>query len=214
MADAASMIPVSPKTECAQALAREFPEELAHLEQVGRVAGLLFRALQPIHGMGPVELELLCCAALLHDIGISVSYSGHHKHSRRLIGKASLPALTREERDLVANVARYHRKAKPAQKHGAYRSLTEPQQELVSRLAAILRIADGLDRAHENAVSEVDASAETPLAWTIGLYGPGSLTTAAWGAQRKAELFEEVYGVRLRFEPRGLPETGTHNSDA
>ena len=84
-ADVVGVLPTTPKVESALALAREHPEELAHLRQVARLAAILFRELEPLHGMGDREHELLCCAALLHDIGISVSYQRHHKHSLRLI---------------------------------------------------------------------------------------------------------------------------------
>lgn len=173
------------------------------MEQVVRLCGALFDLLQPLHGMGPRDCELLCCAALVHDIGLSVSPSGHHKHSRDLILRSDLPALSTQERDIIANLARYHRKAQPAQKHGAFRGLTSQAQGLVRRLAAMLRPADGLDRAHENAVGAVEASAAAPTLWVVGLYGPGDLGYAAWGANRKAGMFKEVYGVELRFEPRG-----------
>ena len=146
-------IPTTPKTACALAVARTCPEILMHLEQVERNAVMLFDAFAPLHNMGPYERELVSCAALLHDIGISISYKGHHKHSRRLIVRADLPALTVREREIVANVARYHRKAEPSSKHKPFGVLPRESQDVVRRLAAILRVADGLDRAHENQVT-------------------------------------------------------------
>lgn len=205
MNDTAPASTLSPKVACALAAAQEYPEELMHLLQVARLSAMLFDALEPLHNMGSWECDLLCCAALLHDVGISVSYSRHHKHSLRLIQKAELPALTAQERDVVANVARYHRKAKPKAKHKSFARLAEDQQALARRLAAILRLADGLDRAHENAVAHVEAAAAAPAQWQVGLYGHGDLGFAAWGAARKAGLFEDVYGATVRFEAKGLP---------
>jgi len=199
----------SPKVECALALARQYTEEIMHLEQVARLSAALFDALRPIHALGPHERDLLCCAALLHDIGISVDYSGHHKHSLRLILQSSLPVLTREERETVANIARYHRKAEPKKKHKAFAGLSPQSRDLVCRLAAILRLADGLDRAHENAVTDVEATTNTRELCMIGIYGYGDISYAAWGAERKARLFEDVYGVKLRFEVRGSHAPGS-----
>lgn len=197
------MIQTTPKIASALAVARGYPEELVHLEQVARLSGMLFDALEPLHGMGSYERELLCCAALLHDIGISISYSGHHKKSLRLILQSDLPALTVRERETVANVARYHRKAKPSKRHGAFGGLPADDRRLVRGLAAILRVADGLDRAQESAVGGLTGRIGPGGLVTIEIDGGGDLSYAAWGARRKAGLFEEVYGVSLGFEARG-----------
>jgi exopolyphosphatase/guanosine-5'-triphosphate,3'-diphosphate pyrophosphatase len=85
---------------------------------------------------------------LLHDVGYAVSHSAHHKHSLYLIRNANLDGFTPRERDLVANVARYHRKALPADRHGEYMALDDDDRTLVRRLAALLRLADGLDADH------------------------------------------------------------------
>lgn len=204
-ADVLAVLPATPKVESALALAREHPEELAHLRQVARLAAILFRELEPLHGMGDREHELLCCAALLHDVGISVSYQRHHKHSLRLILEQPLVGFEPAEQLLVANVARYHRKAKPKAKHSAFAELGDEDQETVRRLAAILRVADGLDRAHERAVEQLDAVQRTPMHWVIEVRGSGDLAYAVWAAERKADLFEDVYGVAIRFEPKGKP---------
>ncbi len=190
------------KTACALVAARTCPEIQAHLEQVERLAVGLFDAFAPLHHMGLYERGLVSCAALLHDIGISVSFKGHHKHSRRLIMRADLPAITTREREIVANVARYHRKARPSSKHKAFRVLPRESQDLVSRLAAILRIADGLDRAHENQVTEVRADCVSPTLWTLKISGGGDLQFAAWAARRKAGFFEDLYNVRLLIKPK------------
>jgi len=165
---------------------------------------MLFDVLEPIHKLGPAELDLLCCAALLHDIGISVSCARHHKHSARLIRQSSLPALTADEREKVACIARYHRKAVPKPKHQDFAALGEADRQRVRSLSAILRLADGLDRAHENAVERLDAHRDSPVQWTVWVAGPGDLAYAAWGAERKAELFRDVFGLTVRFDPVGF----------
>ena len=201
MQDRAAIASVTAKTNCALRMAREHPDELLHLEHVARLAAMLFHSLGPVHKLGSHECELLCCAALLHDVGISVSYSGHHKKSLKLILRADLPALTTREREIVANVARYHRKASPSARHKAFAQLSAEDQQLVSKLAAILRLADGLDRAHENAVDAIEAAADAQ-GWLVAIDGPGNLSYAAASARRKAELFEDVYDVKIRFERR------------
>jgi len=197
-------VDLTPKIQCAWKLARAYPEDLAHFEQVARTCEQLFEAFRPLHGLGGRELELLYCAAALHDIGLSVSLSGHHKHSLRLILAGELPEFTPEERLVVANIARYHRKALPAEKHDHFAQLPPAARDTVRRLAALLRIADGLDRAHENAVSSLEAVQTGPDLWTLAIHGNGDLTFAAWGAERKADLFQQVYGVALQIEPKGI----------
>ena len=200
-------LPDTPKVHSALALARQHPDELLHLEQVARLAGLLFDALAPIHGLGQHQRELLLCAGLLHDVGISISFAKHHKHSLRLIRQSDLPALTADERLVVANVARYHRKAKPKASHPDFAELPDGLQDTVRRLAAILRLADGLDRAHENAVTDLSARPLAPDHWQIDIQGHGDLAFAVWGAERKAGLFGDVYGVALRVQSQGPPPT-------
>ena len=202
----ADLIPATPRIESAMALARQHPEEHAHLQQVTRLAAMLFDALAPLHGMGEAERELLLCAALLHDIGISVSYARHHKHSLRLILDEPLAGFEPETQQMVANIARYHRKAAPKKKHEAFAPLSEDQRATVARLAAILRMADGLDRAHEDAVEQLSASPTSPVHWLVEVRGRGDLAYAVWGAERKAELLETLFGVGIRFEPGGAPK--------
>ena len=191
---------LTPKIERALAVASRYPIDLAHVRHVARLADLLFGVFQPLHGLGERKRELLACAALLHDIGVSAGASGHHLSSLRLILEADLSPLSGEEKLVVANVARYHRKAHPSPKHEPFAALPPGDQEIVRRLAALLRVADGLDRAHENAVERLAAAPGSADSWTLSIDGPGDLELAASGAARKADLFEEVYGRSLRVE--------------
>ncbi|HPD17690.1 MAG TPA: HD domain-containing protein [Planctomycetota bacterium] len=201
----------TPKTECALALALRRCADTAHLRHVARLADLLFDALRPLHRLGEGPRELLACAALLHDIGLDTAITGHHRAALRLILEAHLPALSLEEKRIVANVARYHRKALPSPRHPEFRLLSPPAQGLVCRLAALLRVADGLDRDHTGAVASLSAALTRPGAWTLWIDGPGDLEHAAWGAARKADLFERAYGAKLVVTPRP-DRDGTRNA--
>lgn len=192
----------TPKTECALALALRHPADMAHLRHVAVLADRLFDTLRSLHGLGEGPRELLACAALLHDIGAPSAIADHHLAAMHLILDADLPALSAEDKQIVANVARYHRKALPSPSHPGFRVLSAPAQDLVCRLAALLRVADGLDRDHDCAVAEVAAACSRPGAWTLWIDGPGDLAHAAWAAARKADLFERVYRVKLRVAPR------------
>jgi exopolyphosphatase/guanosine-5'-triphosphate,3'-diphosphate pyrophosphatase len=173
------------------------------MEQVARLSAQLFDAAQELHGLGPAERDLLICAALLHDIGFAVAERGHHKYSMHVILKADIPALTRDERLIVANVARYHRKALPKLDHPRFAELRPAGRKIVRALAALLRVADGLDRVHENAVAGLSLRLPTPNTAELTITGPGHLDEATAGALRKADLFEKTFGRRLQVRPEG-----------
>jgi exopolyphosphatase/guanosine-5'-triphosphate,3'-diphosphate pyrophosphatase len=156
---------------------------------------LVALGLLTLDARGRVMLEH---AALLRDVGYLVNYSKHHKHSYHLIVNADLEGLSHRERILVATVARYHRKSAPSLSHEEFAPLAPDDRELVARLAAILRVADGLDRTHAQEVSAVTITR-----------GQGSLAFACaaerdpaaciWGAESRAEMFESIFGLRCTF---------------
>ena len=182
----------------AEVLLAAFDWDVLHGRHVRAVAAQLFDALAPLHGLGPAERELLEAAALLHDIGWSVSHAKHHKHSYRLIheSRRTLNSFTAREIELIANIARYHRKALPALKHEPFAVLAPDNQELVRKLAALLRVADGLDRPHRQAVRQVagQISGETVTLQLQVQFDPAAHQA---GGERKRDLFEQVYRRRL-----------------
>jgi len=190
---------LTPKIAAARDFARLFEAEMGHFRQVALLSEKLFHAFQPLHGLGEEACELLCCAAWMHDVGVTVDGRGHHRHSLRLILEAPLPEFTPREKLIAANIARYHRKALPKLTHETYAALAETDQRLVCRTAALLRIADGLDRAHMEHVTDVAAMPLSDDAWQLVFSGPGDMELALWGSERKADLFEAAYGVSLRF---------------
>jgi exopolyphosphatase/guanosine-5'-triphosphate,3'-diphosphate pyrophosphatase len=143
----------------------------------------------------------LQCGALLHDIGWTEGQQRHHKTALRLImGAAELP-LERREREIVALIARYHRKALPRDDHKYYANLTRADKQTVRVLAGILRIADGLDRTHGALVQSVHC-AVSERRIHIEARAPSSAHAEVAAAQRKANLLEDVWGRPVTIETR------------
>ena len=135
----------------ARALGRKYLFDEEHAGHVTQLALSLFEQLTPLHGLDDSNQKILRAAALLHDIGQFVSYKGHHKHTLYLVIHSELPTFSAREMLLVANVARYHRKAEPSDHHEHFTQLSKPDRDRVRRLAALLRVADALDREHVSA---------------------------------------------------------------
>lgn len=181
---------------------REFGEQrqhdTEHAEQVCRLALILFDALHGELALDPAQRDVLEAAALLHDVGYHVSCEQHHKHSYHLIAHAELPGFCASDRRLIAAVARYHAGSLPKAKHKAIASLDPDDREAVSRLAALLRIADGLDRSHAGRVTHLAAEVrDGRLHLTVNGRGPVDIEAVA--AVRKADLFERVWGMRVEI---------------
>lgn len=137
-------------------LARQLDPDVDHAEHCTALALALFDRLGGVHGYGSQERELLEMAGLLHNVGLFLSHSGHHKHSYYMIRHSEqLTGFTDNEIELIAQVARYHRKSHPTKKHDAFVALSKEDQRRVRVLAGILRIAIGLDRRHLSAVRSV-----------------------------------------------------------
>jgi exopolyphosphatase / guanosine-5'-triphosphate,3'-diphosphate pyrophosphatase len=157
----------------------------------------LFDQTTALHGLGPAERELLEAAGLLHDVGYAVAQSAHHKHSLYLIRNADLDGWTARELLLVANVARYHRKALPSARHGDDMALDDADRLVVRRLAALLRVADGLDADHFQVVEEVRV-VEEGEALRLELRARDVPDLDVWADEQNADLFQEELGRRLR----------------
>ena len=136
-------------------LAENCEYEEVHTHQVTRLALLLFDELQPIHHFGAGERFWLQCGALLHDIGWIEGWKGHHKTALRTIRDTKLLPFDNQERLIIGSIARYHRRALPKKKHAHFAALKSYEREVVSVLAGILRVADGLDRTHQSLVENL-----------------------------------------------------------
>ncbi|MCG6963412.1 MAG: Ppx/GppA family phosphatase [Acidobacteria bacterium] len=184
------------RTACL-ALGRRYMFDESHALQVCRLALSLYDQLAAVHGMGEEERRILAAAALLHDIGAYISYKKHHKHSQYLIAHSELPGLPPHGIDLVANVARYHRKGEPADHHQEFTVLNAEDQERVTKLAAILRLADALDREHSEHVTEVRAEVDRDTLH-LWLQGEGDLLLEKWALERKSQLFRKAFRLSVK----------------
>jgi exopolyphosphatase/guanosine-5'-triphosphate,3'-diphosphate pyrophosphatase len=145
--------------ECVLELVKTFDYEEAHTQHVTFLALRLFDELQDLHKLGPDQRFQLLCAGLLHDIGWAEGWKDHHKTALRTILETPLLQFDSKERLIIGSVARYHRKALPDLKHDHYAALDPPEREVVNILAALLRLADGLDRSHRRLVKDLTAKA-------------------------------------------------------
>lgn len=187
--------------------ARACAFEEAHSLHVAALALAIFDQLGPelARAMGDRGFDaararqILEAAAVLHDVGYLINYASHHKHSYHLIVHADLPGWTSREVQVIANIARYHRCASPKRKHATFAVLARSDQQLVRVLAAVLRIADGLDRTHIQRVRSVGVQVRSGAAF-FAVSADGAPDVDLWGAARKSRLFERIFGLAAHFE--------------
>ncbi len=182
-------------------LAAQYPVSQEHTAHVAHLALGLFDALaeEGIHSGDPAERELLWAAALLHDIGMSIDYDDHHKHSRYLVLNGGLPGFTPRELMLVAQIVRYHRKGTPAFASGLAPLAAEGDRALLERCSTCLRLAEGLERSRDQLVRDVRVAVaddeHAPVC--LALDATGDVSVARWAAQRESELFRRAFGRDL-----------------
>jgi exopolyphosphatase/guanosine-5'-triphosphate,3'-diphosphate pyrophosphatase len=179
-------------------LGRRYGFDQAHGELVASFATSLFDDMASAHGLGERERLLLRASAVLHDIGDYVRYDGHHKHSFYLIQHSDIMGLTPAERGLVANIARYHRKSPPDPSHPNFRDLDKDARAKVRSLAAILRIADALDREHLGKVKSVKAEVDSSRRkLTLHVTGEEDRELEEWTVRAKSELLRDVFDLEV-----------------
>lgn len=188
-------------------LARRCSWDEAHSRHVARLATELFDATVALHGLGDEERELLEHAALLHDIGHHVAAESHHKHTAYLIQHGRLRGYDPEEVDALACLARYHRRGEPKPSHEPFNTLPPAVQEKVTTLAAILRVADGLDLSHTGSVATITVDVDDARV-RVEVAGAGDVQMELWGARRKRQLFEKVFRRRLEVAGAGAAAAG------
>ena len=167
---------------------------LKHARKVAALAHVLFNSLLPLHQLPPAFGKLLEAAAYLHDIGHYVSDLSHHKHSYYLVANSDMPGFTNRERELIANLCRYHRKALPAFSHLNIRSLDAEERRALLRLIPLLRVADSLDRSHDQRVESLECQVRDGQV-VLELASRSDIDLEGWAAERAGEAFRQVYEV-------------------
>ncbi len=184
-------------------LARNCDFEEEHARHVSDLALSLFDQTKSLHELGPCERELLRYAALLHDVGYHINYKKHQKHTYYLIKNGDLNGFEEREVEIVANVARYHCKSAPKKTHENWRKLSGADRRVVRILAAILRIADGLDRSHFSVVKQVQCRLNGK-GLAIEVTASSDPELEIWGANKKKDLFEELFGRSVALTARPI----------
>jgi exopolyphosphatase/guanosine-5'-triphosphate,3'-diphosphate pyrophosphatase len=182
-------------------LCDRFKVDRPHAEKVALLAGRLFDGTAKVHGMDATERLRLEVAAMLHDIGYFISIQKHHKHSFYIISNAEIVGLPENERLIAAHVARYHRKSLPKKEHIEFEGLPKKDRIVVRRLAALLRLADALDKEHLGAVRGIDCRIRDG-ALRIVAASRKSCRLETLGFERNAQMFREVFGIDVSLEIR------------
>ena len=181
-------------------LAHQYPIDPPHVEHVAALTLQMHDALveQGVLDRDAAERELLWAAAELHDIGMTVDYDDHHKHSRYLILNAALPGFTPREVALIAQMARYHRKGSPG--FGELAPLMhEGDDELLVRCSALLRLAEQLERSRDQLVREARVAIDDGRL-RLELVHDGDVSVAAWAAERQGDLVQRAFGRDLEIQ--------------
>jgi exopolyphosphatase/guanosine-5'-triphosphate,3'-diphosphate pyrophosphatase len=179
-----------------QQLAERTESVWRHSLQTARLAVRLFDLTLSVHGLGAREREWLEYAALLHDIGYSINYHDHHKHSYYLIVHGNLDAFDPGEIEIIAHVARYHRGAAPKLEHPTFAALKPWQQKTVRKLAALLQVADSLDRTHASRVEEIYAAIR-PRRVQLEVLSRWDVELELEEARERTPFFREVFDRKL-----------------
>ena len=198
-------------------VANSYHEDLGHAEHITDLALELFDGLSSQHGLGEEDRELFEAASLLHNVGIFISHSAHHRHSYYIIRNSEhLTGFTEREIEIIAQVARYHRKSEPKSKHADFASLGSADKNKVRWMAAMLRVAIGLDRSNRQVVTRIRVANEPGESDTqpdgelrlIARLSPGVDTSVElFTARARSELLESVTGRTVVIESE-VAETG------
>ena len=189
-----------------RALAERCDDDLTHSAHVAAMALQLFDATGPLHGLPTEAREYLEAGALLANVGLVISHSKHHLHSYYVIRNSELTGLTDAEIEIIAQIARYHRKSAPKASHAEFGRLSPEDQRLVKTLAGILRVAIGLDRSHDGRVRSVMAQMRNDRLVVEAVAKRGKeISLELYTANERSDLLEEVLGKRVGIVAAPLP---------
>ncbi len=182
-----------------ETMAKRYGVSVKHARQVACLAQRLFEILQPAHQLSPAAGKLLEAAAYLHDIGHFVSGTSHHKHSAYLVANSDLPGFTNKERLTIAALCRFHRKSMPQPRHSHFNALEADSKKSVTNLAPLLRLADSLDRGHEQKVKQV-SSVMRDGNLNLLVESDSDPDLEIWAANEAAAAFQESYGQSISVQ--------------
>ncbi|AFE09972.1 Ppx/GppA family phosphatase [Corallococcus coralloides DSM 2259] len=185
--------------DAAIVMGQRFRFDEKHARQVARLSLALFDGLASLHQLPLSVRPHLEVAALLHDIGTAVSYERHHRHTYYLIHNADIPGLADREREIIARVARYHRRSPPELSHSGMAGLTPSEARRVRKLATLLRVANSLDHSHHQPIRDFKVT-DGREAVTLHLHARHPLDLELWNAEREVAAFRKVFGKRLAFQ--------------
>lgn len=194
---------VNPLLRGVHAVGRRFGYDESHAHAVAAFAEKIFDSLTAHYKLSRHHRTLLSAAALLHDVGYHIASESHHKHSLYLIKHSELTGFSEAEREVIANIARYHRGALPKERHSDYAALGEQDRETVWRLGAILRVADAFDHSHDNSVYELRCERDGKIIH-LQLRSAHDCHKEIWAAEQKREMFEQAFACKLTFSRRAL----------
>jgi exopolyphosphatase/guanosine-5'-triphosphate,3'-diphosphate pyrophosphatase len=185
-----------------ETMAKRYGVAIKHARQVASLAHGLFEMMQPLHRRTATAGRLLEAAAYLHDIGHFVSDTSHHKHSAYLVANSDLPGFTAKERLIIAAICRFHRKSMPQAGHLHFQILDAQAKRTVLYLSPLLRLADALDRSHEQKVRKVTVSFKNG---SVGLQveADADADLEIWAASEAAAVFRAVYARPLSVQRVG-----------
>lgn len=212
-----------PRSKSVHMLLEKYQASVEHAEQVADLALQLFNKTKSLklHNMSEHQQHLLWSAAMLHDVGMFVGRNGHHKHSFYLIKNGGLLGHSEEEVAIIANIARYHRGSDPKPSHDTFTGLSQVEQQEVCDLAAMLRLAEALDRSHRQVVQRIDFDYKAAgknedkatLSLLIFVRQGESWEPETWALKEKKSLFEKQFQVRLQFEVRAETRIGVNRAN-
>lgn len=183
--------------------AKKYQTNLEHGDRVAAFALSIFDQTQAqIHNWGANQRQLLWAAAVLHNSGHHVSHSAHHKHSYYLIRNSELLGYNETEIEIIANIARYHRKSPPKKKHENYRNLLHKEHRtMVNQLSAMLRLAVALDRRQIGAIAHIQCEYQPNFQEFKMLIFPSTIEDECglemWSLDYKKGVFEEEFGLKF-----------------
>ncbi len=182
-------------------LAHQFNTDWEQKEHVSRLALQLFDQTAKIHGMESFERDILEFAALLHSVGQYIRFERYHKHSRYIIAHAGLRGFNDEEIILISQVARYHRKSVPKEKHKKFKKLSKRQRKIVSVLSAMLRVAVSLDRTKNQLVKHVGCKIGKKKLVLQPSGRPESMELELWATQKHIDPLAKALDKKIKIEP-------------